>query len=389
MVQGRSDAVEGERIRYGMVGGGQGAFIGAVHRLAARMDDQYELVAGALSSSPKRAIDSGRELGLDPARSYRSYEEMAEKESKRPDGIEAVSIVTPNHMHYPVAKAFLKAGINVICDKPMTLTVKEAKDLVALTKKTGLLFAVTHNYTAYPMLRQAREMVQQGVIGDIRVVQAEYAQDWLTNPIEKQGSKQAAWRTDPKQSGAGGTIGDIGTHAYNAACFVTGLTLDSLCAELSTMVKGRRLDDNDSILLRWKGGAKGMLWASQIAVGRENGLMLRVYGSKGGLEWKQEDPNYLWHSAYGEPTRLITRAGHGSGPAASRLTRVPAGLPEGYLEGFAALYTEIARALRARRAGRPVDPDVYFPTVEDGLLGMQFIEAAVKSSRKGAVWTKV
>ncbi|MBN9023081.1 MAG: Gfo/Idh/MocA family oxidoreductase, partial [Rhizobiales bacterium] len=265
MVQGRSDATAGGKIRYGMVGGGQGAFIGAVHRLAARMDDQYELVAGALSSNPKRAVDSAKELGLAADRSYRSYEEMAEKEGKRPDGIEAVSIVTPNHMHYPVAKAFLKAGINVICDKPMTLTVKEAKELVALTKKTGLLFAVTHNYTAYPMLRQAREMVANGVLGDIRVVQAEYAQDWLTNPIEKEGQKQASWRTDPKQSGAGGSIGDIGTHAYNAACFVTGLKLDSLCADLTTFVKGRKLDDNDNILLRWKGGAKGMRWASQIA----------------------------------------------------------------------------------------------------------------------------
>ncbi|MBN9022822.1 MAG: Gfo/Idh/MocA family oxidoreductase, partial [Rhizobiales bacterium] len=313
MVQGRSDAAEGERIRYGMVGGGQGAFIGAVHRLAARMDDQYELVAGALSSTPKRAADSAKELGLDPERSYRSYEEMAEREGKRPDGIEVVSIVTPNDSHAPIARAFLKAGINVICDKPLSVTVKEAKELVVLTKKTGLLFAVTHNYTAYPMLRQAREMVASGLLGDIRVVQAEYAQDWLTNPIEKEGQKQAAWRTDPKRSGAGGTIGDIGTHAYNAACFVTGLKLESLCADLATMVKGRRLDDNDSILLRWKGGAKGMLWASQVAVGRENGLMLRVYGAKGGLEWKQEDPNYLWYSAYGEPTRLITRAGHGSG----------------------------------------------------------------------------
>ena len=389
MVEGRSDAVEGKRIRYGMVGGGQGAFIGAVHRLAARMDDHYDLVAGALSSNGRRAVESGRELRLDPARCYRSYAEMAEKEGRRPDGIEAVSIVTPNHMHFPVAKAFLEAGINVICDKPMTLNVKEAKDLVALTKKTGLLFAVTHNYTAYPMLRQAREMVQEGLLGDIRVVQAEYAQDWLTNPIERDGQKQAEWRTDPRKSGAGGTIGDIGTHAYNAACFVTGLTLDSLCADLATMVKGRRLDDNDNILLRWKGGARGMLWASQVAVGRENGLMLRVYGSKAGLEWRQEDPNYLWYTAYGERTQLITRSGHGSGPAAGRVTRVPAGLPEGYLEGFAALYTEIARALRARREGRPVDPDVYFPTVEDGLLGMKFIEAAVQSSKKGAVWMKV
>jgi len=389
MVQGRSDATGGGKIRYGMVGGGQGAFIGAVHRLAARMDDQYELVAGALSSDPKRAIASAKELGLAPDRSYATYEEMAKAEAKRPDGVEAVSIVTPNNSHAPIAKAFLKAGINVICDKPLSVTVKEAKELVALTKKTGLIFAVTHNYTAYPMLRQAREMVASGQLGDIRVVQAEYAQDWLTNAIEKDGQKQASWRTDPKQSGAGGSIGDIGTHAYNAACFVTGLKLDSLCADLTTFVKGRKLDDNDNILLRFKGGAKGMLWASQVAVGKENGLMLRVYGSKGGLEWKQEDPNYLWFSAYGEPPRLITRGGHGSGKAAGRVTRVPAGHPEGYLEGFAALYTEIARALRARREGKTTAADVYFPTVEDGLVGMEFVEAAVASSKKGAVWVKV
>jgi predicted dehydrogenase len=389
MVEGRSDAAEGGRIRYGMVGGGQGAFIGAVHRLAARMDDQYVLVAGALSSDPKRAIASARELGLAADRSYGSYEEMAKAEAKRPDGIEAVAIVTPNHMHGPVAKAFLKAGIHVICDKPLTTTVKEAKDLVALTRKTGRIFAVTHNYTGYPMIRHARAMVAAGELGDIRVVQAEYAQDWLTEPLEKTGQKQAAWRTDPKRSGAGGSIGDIGTHAYNLACFVSGLTLDSVCADLTTFVKGRKLDDNDNVLLRWKGGARGMLWASQVAVGKENGLMLRVYGTKGGLEWKQEDPNYLWFSAFGQPPRLLTRGGHGAGPEAGRVTRVPPGHPEGYLEGFANIYSEVARAIRAARDGRAPDPAVLFPTVEDGLLGMEFIEAAVKSSQKGAVWVKV
>jgi len=389
MVEGRSDAAEGGRIRYGMVGGGQGAFIGAVHRLAARMDDQYVLVAGALSSDPKRAVASAKELGLAADRSYGSYEEMAKAEAKRPDGIEAVAIVTPNHMHAPIAKAFLKAGIHVICDKPLSTTVKEAKELVALTRKTGKIFAVTHNYTGYPMIRQARAMVAAGELGDIRVVQAEYAQDWLTEPLEKTGQKQAAWRTDPKRSGAGGSIGDIGTHAYNLACFVTGLTLDSVCADLTTFVKGRKLDDNDNVLLRWKGGARGMLWASQVAVGKENGLMLRVYGSKGGLEWKQEDPNYLWFSAFGQPPRLITRGGHGSGPEAARVTRVPPGHPEGYLEGFANIYSEVARAIRAARDGRAPDPAVVFPTVEDGLVGMAFIEAAVRSSGKGAVWVKV
>ena len=389
MVEGRSDAAEGGRIRYGMVGGGQGAFIGAVHRLAARTDDQYVLVAGALSSDRKRALASASELGLATDRSYGTYEEMAKAEAKRPDGIEAVAIVTPNHMHGPIAKAFLKAGIHVICDKPLTTTVKEAKDLVALTKKSGRIFAVTHNYTGYPMIRQARAMVAAGELGDIRVVQAEYAQDWLTERIEATGQKQAKWRTDPKQTGAGGAVGDIGTHAYNLACFVSGLALDSLCADLTSFVKGRKVDDNDSILLRWKGGARGMLWASQVAVGKENALVLRVYGSKGGLEWKQEDPNYLWFSAYGQPPRLITRASHGSGTEAGRVTRVPPGHPEGYLEGFANIYTEVARAIRAARDGKKPDPAVVFPTVEDGLVGMEFIEAAVKSSAKGAAWVKV
>jgi predicted dehydrogenase len=389
MVEGRSDSAAGGKVRLGMVGGGQGAFIGAVHRLAARMDDQYEFVAGALSSDPKRAIASAGELGLAADRSYGSYEEMAKAESKRPDGIEAVAIVTPNHMHAPVAKAFLKAGIHVICDKPMTTTVAEAKELVRLTKKSGRIFALTHNYTGYPMVRQARAMIAAGELGELRVVQAEYAQDWLTEPLEATGQKQAKWRTDPKQSGAGGAVGDIGTHAYNLACFVSGLTLDSLCADLTTFVKGRRIDDNDNVLLRWKGGARGMIWASQVAPGNENGLKLRVYGSKGGLEWAQEDPNYLWYSAYGQTPRLITRAGAGSGPEAGRVTRVPTGHPEGYLEGFANLYTEIARAIRAAREGKAPDPAVVFPTVEDGLVGMQFIEAAVKSNAKGAGWVKV
>ncbi len=346
-------------------------------------------VAGALSSDRKRALASAKELGLDPDRSYGSYEEMAKAEAKRPDGIEAVAIVTPNHMHAPIAKAFLKAGINVICDKPLTTTSKDAKELVQLVKKTGLIFALTHNYTGYPMVRQARAMVKAGDLGDIRIVQAEYAQDWLTEKLEASGQKQAKWRTDPKQSGAGGSIGDIGTHAYNLACFVTGLTLDSLCADLTSFVKGRKLDDNDNILLRWKGGAKGMLWASQVAVGHENGAALRVYGSKGGLSWRQEDPNYLWFTAYGKPPQLITRAGAGSGPEAGRVSRVPPGHPEGYLEGFANIYSEAARAIRAHRAGKKPDKDVIFPTVEDGLAGVQFIEAAVASSKKGAVWVKV
>jgi predicted dehydrogenase len=389
MVEGRSDAAYGGRIRYGMVGGGQGAFIGAVHRLAARMDDQYEFVAGALSSDRKRAIASAEELGLPKDRSYGSYEEMAKAEAKRPDGIEAVSIVTPNHMHAPVATAFLNAGIHVICDKPLSLTAAEARDLVKLTKKTGKIFAVTHNYTGYPMIRQARAMIAAGELGELRVVQAEYAQDWLTEPIEKTGQKQASWRVDPKKSGAGGALGDIGTHAFNLASFVTGLKLDSVLADLTSFVKGRKLDDNDNLLLRFKGGAKGMIWASQVAPGNENGLMLRVYGSKAGIYWRQEQPNSLWFSVLGQPPKLINRAAPGSDAAAGRVSRVPSGHPEGYLEGFANIYSEIARAIKAARSRKKPDPAVTFPTVEDGLAGMEFVEAAVASNKAGNTWVKV
>jgi predicted dehydrogenase len=389
MVEGRSDAKSGHRIRLGMVGGGQGAFIGAVHRIAARIDDNYELVAGALSSNRQRAIDSALELGIARDRAYGDFEEMAKAEARRKDGIEAVAIVTPNNMHAAPAKAFLKAGIHVICDKPLAFSVAEARDLVRAVKRSGKIFALTHNYTGYPMIRQARAMVRAGELGELRHVQAEYAQDWLTERIEATGQKQADWRTDPKRSGAGGALGDIATHAYNLACFVTGLTLESLCADLTAFVKGRKLDDNDNILLRWKGGAKGMLWASQVAPGNENGLTLRVYGTKGGLSWRQEDPNYLWFTPFGQPTRKITRGGAGAGPDAARVTRVPSGHPEGYLEGFANIYTEIARAIRAARTDATLDAAVAFPTVEDGLKGMEFVEAAVKSSAKGGAWVKL
>ena len=377
------------RIRLGMVGGGQGAFIGAVHRMAARLDDQYELVAGALSSSPERAKASAADLGLPADRSYGSFEDMAKAEAARPDGIEAVSIVTPNHMHAPAARAFLEAGIHVICDKPITTTLKEAEELAALVKTSGKLFVLTHNYTGYPMIRQAREMVAKGDLGEIRVVQAEYPQDWLTEPAERSGSKQAEWRTDPKRSGAGGAIGDIGTHAYNLAAFVTGLKTEQVLAQLTSFVEGRPLDDDVQILLRYHGGARGMLWASQVAVGNENGLKLRVYGTKGGLEWTQADPNYLWFTPFGKPKQLLTRAGSGAGAAATRVTRVPSGHPEGYLEGFATIYTEAARAIRAAREGRNADADVIYPTVEDGIDGMKFIEASVASSKAGNVWTKI
>ncbi|KRQ01856.1 oxidoreductase [Bradyrhizobium yuanmingense] len=377
------------RIRLGMVGGGQGAFIGAVHRIAARIDDQFELVAGALASDPVRAKTSAKELGIADGRAYGSFEEMARAEAARADGIEAVAIVTPNHLHSPVAKAFLEAGIHVICDKPLTTTVAEAEELVALVRKTGRVFAVTHNYTGYPMVRQARAMVANGDLGEIRLVKVEYLQDWLTEPLETTGQKQAAWRTDPSRSGAGGCIGDIGTHAYNLACFVSGLELDELLAQLSTFVEGRRLDDDVQILLKWKGGAKGMLWASQVAVGNENGLTLRVYGSKGGLEWAQENPNHLWFTPYGKPRQLLTRGGAGASGEAARVSRIPSGHPEGYLEGFATIYAEAARAIRAAAAGEKPHPDVVFPTVEDGLAGVKLIDAAVKSSAGNGVWVRM
>ena len=388
-IEGSKQETQAGRIRLGMVGGGQGAFIGAVHRIAARIDDQFDLVAGALSSDPARAKASALDLGIAADRAYGSFEEMARAEAARPDGIEAVSIVTPNHMHAPAAKAFLQAGIHVICDKPITTTVGEAQELVDLVKETGKVFVLTHNYTGYPMIRQARAMVAAGELGDIRLVQVEYPQDWLTERAELSGSKQAEWRTDPKRSGAGGAIGDIGTHAYNLAAFVTGLETDELLAQLTAFVPGRLLDDDVQILLRYKGGARGMLWASQVAVGHENGLKLRVYGTKGGFEWVQADPNYLWFTRFGQPKQLFTRGGNGAWPEAARVTRVPGGHPEGYLEGFATIYAEAARAIRAAREGASADADVIYPTVEDGLKGMQFIEAAVASSKSGNVWTKV
>ncbi|MGY5808538.1 Gfo/Idh/MocA family protein [Rhizobium sp. LEGMi198b] len=393
-IEGSSGQTREPRIRLGMVGGGAGAFIGAVHRIAARIDDQFDLVAGALSASPDKAIASGRDLGLDPSRTYSSYRDMAIREAKLKNGIEAVSIVTPNHVHYDAAKEFLKRGIHVICDKPLTSNLADAKKLKKVADESGALFILTHNYTGYPMVRQAREMIANGKLGDIRIVHAEYPQDWLTENIEQSGQKQAAWRTDPSQSGAGGSTGDIGTHAYNLASFVSGLELDSLAADLDSFVEGRRLDDNGHLLLRFKAKgsekpAKGMLWCSQVAPGHENGLKVRVYGTKGGLEWTQADPNYLWYTPFGEPKRLITRNGAGSGAAAARVSRIPSGHPEGYLEAFATIYTEAARAINARKKGVAVDPAVVYPTVDDGVKGVAFVEACVASSKRNGAWVKL
>lgn len=374
------------RIKLGMVGGGRDAFIGGVHRIASRIDDHYELVAGAFSSTPEKSRASGADLGIAPDRAYGDYVEMAKREARLKNGVEAVAIVTPNHMHYPVAREFLKRGIHVICDKPLTSSLADAKKLAKAAEKSDALFVLTHNYTGYPMVRQARDMVASGALGDIRVIQAEYAQDWLT---EDPDIKQSQWRTDPARSGAGGATGDIGTHAYNLACFVSGLDLHSLAADLDAFVSGRQLDDNGHVMLRFHGGAKGMLWCSQVAPGNENALRLRVYGSKGGLEWAQEDPNYLWHTPFGEPKRLVTRGGAGSGEAAGRVSRIPPGHPEGYLEGFANIYTEAAAAIRARQSGAPIPPEVHFPDINDGVKGVTFVDACVRSSARNGAWVNV
>ncbi len=388
-IEGRSDARKGGKIRLGMVGGGEGAFIGAVHRLVARMDDHYEFIAGALSSTPERSRRSGEALGLPGERIYDDYESMAEAEAARRDGIEAVAIVTPNHMHAGPILAFLKAGVHVICDKPLTTSLAEARRIKTAVEKSGRVFALTHNYTGYPLVRRAREMVKAGVIGEIRVVQVEYPQEWLTGPTETTGNKQAEWRVDPKRSGAGGALGDIGTHAYNLADYVCGVELVELAADLSAFGKGRQLDDNAQIMLRYGNGARGAIWVSQVAPGHENGLRLGVYGTKGSLRWAQENPNAMLYSPLGQSTRIVTRGGPDAGDAAARVTRVPPGHPEGYLEGFANIYSDVALAIKAARTGRKPPKGVYFPTIEDGVKGLAFIEAAIKSSKANGKWVKL
>ena len=378
------------RIRLGMVGGGQGAFIGAVHRIAARLDDRYELVAGAFSSDAARARASAAELHVAPDRAYASWQEMVAAEAARPDPVEAVSVVTPNHMHGEPAIAFLKAGIHVICDKPLCHTLAAAQEVERATLESRALFALTHNYTGYPMVRQARAMVAEGAIGALRVVQVEYPQEWLTTRLEESGQKQAAWRTDPARSGAAGSVGDIGTHAFNLVEFVTGRHVESVAADLTTFVPGRRLDDNAHMLLRLEGGVRGMLWCSQVAPGNENALRLRLYGERGSLDWAQEQPNLLVHSPFGEAPRMIRRGGPGAMPAAAQATRIPSGHPEGYLEAFAQIYRDFAEEIVAARESKAPDPARRLvPGIEEGMRGMRFIEAAVSSSQRDAGWVAI
>lgn len=388
MVYATGDGIGTRRLRVGMVGGGRDAFIGAVHRMALRLDDRIELVAGALSSDPERAKLSAADIGIDPDRAYASYQEMADAEGSRSDGIEAVIIVTPNHMHAPVASAFLDAGIDVICDKPLSASLPEAEALAAKAKKSGLVFAVTLNNTGYAMVREARAIVASGALGKIRIVRAEYIQDWLTLPIDADGQKQAEWRTDPARAGRSACLADIGVHAYSLAQFVTGMVPDSIAADLSTFVPGRRLDDNAHVLMRYENGARGVLIASQVSPGNLNRLSLKVYGEKAGLEWYAHEPEVLHFTPFGEPARTLVRGGPGVGAAAAAVSRMPAEHPEGYVEGFANLYRDAAALIVARRSGATPDPALLanVPDVQDGLKGMYFIEAAVNSHEAGGTW---
>jgi predicted dehydrogenase len=374
-----------EIIRLGMVGGGDGAFIGGVHRLAARLDGEYRLIAGAFSSDAQRSRASGEALGIDAGRAYPSWQAMLDAESLLADGIEAVAIVTPNHLHAQIARDCLERGLHVLCDKPLAATLEEALELARLVRASGRLFCVTYTYCGYPLVRHARELVASGELGEIRSVQVRYAQDWLSEPIESTGNRQAAWRSDPSQAGEGGCIADIGTHAYHLASFVSGLEPQALLADLASVVPGRHLDDNAQVLLRYANGARGMVWASQTAPGNANNLELAVYGSRGGLTWRQEQPDELWFTPLGDSARLIRRGASNLSRAAAAATRVPMGHPEGYLEAFANLYTDFAAAIRAHREHRTLEMPA-FPTINDGLDGMRFVHTALASSRAGGVW---
>ena len=380
------------KLKMGMVGGGQGAFIGWVHRMAAALDQQIEMTAGCFSRDYENTKITGAQLYLDPGRCYRTYEEMAEKETKLPEGdrIDFVSVVTPNKSHFPIAKTFLEAGFHVVCDKPMTYTLDEAKELVQIVEKTGLTFCLTHNYTGHPLVRHARKRLVEGEFGTVRKVIVEYLQEFLAVPHEKLGMKQAIWRTDPAQSGIGGTMGDVGTHCVNLLEYITQDPIAELCADKSTFLPDRTLDEDVNALLRFKGGGKGVLTISQIAPGEENGLKIRIYGSKGAIVWAHENPNYMEVYKIGEPRTTITRASGYLSDVAAAATRIPQGHPEGYLEAFATIYNGVTEAVRAYIDGKPLTSGEYnFPTVYDGLRGMQFIYSTVESCDKGSVWIKM
>jgi predicted dehydrogenase len=373
-----------------MVGGGRGAFIGAVHRMAMRLDDEIELVAGAFSSRPEESRLAGEELFVRPERIYPDYETMAREEARRAadDRIDFVSVVTPNHLHFPICSTFLKAGFNVICEKPLALNLAEAVRLRETVRESKKVFVLTHNYTGYPMVKEARSLIRSGNLGEIQKVVAEYSQGWLSWPIERDGQKQAAWRTDPDQAGIAGCLGDIGIHVQNLVHYLTGLEIEELCAEMTTFVPGRRLDDDANLLLRYRGGAKGVIATSQVCVGKENSLTIRIYGRKGSLEWNQEAPNQLPVNLSGQAWTELRPGNEGLSPQLQHISRLPAGHPEGFIEAFANLYREAARAIRAEVNRDSIPRDCDFPTIDDGVRGMAFLEAAVRSAKAGGVWTR-
>jgi predicted dehydrogenase len=378
------------KLRYGMVGGGPGAFIGAVHRKAAALDGEMELVAGAFSSAPEKSKQQGAELFLKTDRVYDSYQEMAEKESRlqKEERIDFVSIVTPNHAHFDVAKTFITAGFHVICDKPMTTTLADAEALCRLVGKHDVIFALTHNYTGYPMVKQARELVRQGVLGAIRKIVVEYPQGWLSTFLEGEGAKQAVWRTDPNQAGVAGCFGDIGSHAENLAHYITGLEIEEICADLTTFLPGRKLDDDANTLVHYEGGGRGIMYASQISVGEENNLRIRVYGTEASLEWHQEEPNYLSVRFPNGPERIYKRGNNYLAAVAAHHSRLPSGHPEAFIEAFANIYRNAGRTIAAKIAGeKPGEFDTDFPTVQDGARGVHFIHAVVQSSQQRG-WLK-
>ena len=390
MIEGSNVDNVTRKLLMGMVGGGPGAFIGEVHRKAARMDGMIELVAGAFDIDPKKSREMGRMLNLDPDRVYDTFEDMikAERDLAEGERIDFVAITTPNNWHFPIAKAFLQAGFNVICEKPMTLNVKEARELKKIVDDSGKVFALLHNYTGYPMVKQARHMVSTGMLGKIQKIIVEYSQDWLLKPLERTGQMQAAWRTDPKQAGAGGCLGDIGTHAENLAHYITGLEITEVCADLTTFVEGRPLDDDVHVLMHYNNGAKGILQSSQISTGQENNLNIRVWGTEGAIEWFQENPNYLYYYQQGKPVQVYRRGNDYLCDAAKRATRIPPGHPEAFIEAFANIYKNATDTMRARLLGKePSELELDFPDVNDGLTGMLFIETVVASSQSDQKWT--
>ena len=375
------------KLRLGMVGGGRGAFIGSVHRMAARLDGYYEIVAGAFGTNPARSVEDGVAFGVALDRAYPDFHAMAARESERDDRIDVVSIVTPNQMHFPIAREFLAAGYNVICEKPLTTSLVDALELVRLTKATGSIFTLTHNYSGYPMVREARDLAQSGALGALRVVQVEYPQDWLSTSLEATEQKQASWRTDPARAGVAGSLGDLGTHAHHLLRFITGLEVEAVCADLASIVAGRALDDNAHVLMRLSNGVRGMLWVSQVCPGNENALRIRVYGEKAGLEWAQEHPNQLRFTPLGEAPRVLYRGGGEAGGAARHATRLPPGHPEGYIEAFAQIYADTAELIHAQLEKRAPNPlATVVPSVLDGAIGVGFLEACVASAAQNGRW---